>query len=811
TDLGGTPSLRALLARVRKVTLSAFDHQELSFEQIVEDLQPERSLSHSPIFQVLFTLHNTPVVEQKIGDLLISPLEVEHTTSKYDLSLDLGKTEAGELEGFFEYNSDLFEAETIARLARHFTRVLEEMARDIEQPINAFVLLTEDEVQRQTVTWNTVEAPYELNEGYVERFRRQAALTPQAVALVCGTDSLTYRELDRRSNALALRLRARGVGPERLVAVLDQRDLPLAVALLAILKAGGAYLPLDPSQPLSRLRQMIRQSGCAFVLTGEPFAARLQSVLDDFPAGERPAWEVLNATEEAAEGPELPWQGERLAYVIYTSGSTGLPKGVMVEHRGMLNHLLAKVAALDLRPSDCVAQNASQCFDISIWQLLAAWLVGARVHLFPDQQAHQPAELLAEVQRGGVTVLELVPSLLRALLDLLEQRQVAPPAALRWLIATGEALPADLCQRWLALAPQIPLLNAYGPTECSDDVTHMEITQADELSGPVAPLGYPLPNTRLYVLDAAQQLVPVGVSGELWVGGVGVGRGYLNDSRRTAEAFRPDPFGAPGQRLYRTGDLVRARPDGQMEFLGRIDQQVKLRGYRIELGEIEAALRKHPSVRDCLVILRESETHNARLLAYVVPHSEAAVSPADLSAHLKNMLPEYMLPAGYLLLDALPLTANGKVDRKALPEPEYQFAQEDTPYVAPSTPTEQTLAAIWSSVLEYPRVGIHDDFFLLGGHSLLAIRLMSQIEQQFARHLPLEMIFQWRTIAELASVLDRVTAQSAWETTSDPAWEELNLYTEATLATSDCPEVWPQDLASEPTTILLTGATSFLG
>ncbi|HVU69571.1 MAG TPA: amino acid adenylation domain-containing protein, partial [Ktedonobacteraceae bacterium] len=623
------------------------------------------------------------------------------------------------------------------------------------------VLLTEDEVQRQTVTWNTVEAPYELNEGYVERFRRQAALTPQAVALVCGTDSLTYRELDRRSNALALRLRARGVGPERLVAVLDQRDLPLAVALLAILKAGGAYLPLDPSQPLSRLRQMIRQSGCAFVLTGEPFAARLHSVLDDVPAGERPAWEVLNATEEAAEGPELPWQGERLAYVIYTSGSTGLPKGVMVEHRGMLNHLLAKVAALDLHPSDCVAQNASQCFDISIWQLLAAWLVGARVHLFPDQQAHQPAELLAEVQRGGVTVLELVPSLLRALLDLLEQGQMALPTELRWLIATGEALPADLCQRWLALVPQIPLLNAYGPTECSDEVTHLEIT-AGELRGPVAPLGYPLPNTRLYVLDAAQQLVPVGVSGELWIGGVGVGRGYLNDPRRTAEAFRPDPFGPPGQRLYRTGDLVRARPDGQMEFLGRIDQQIKLRGYRIELGEIEAALRKHPSVRDCVVILRNDGKSEARLLAYVVLDRQNLPKRGEVLDFLSEHLPEYMVPHTFIILDALPLNSRGKIDRKALlPPEESDFTLETLTYVAPRTPLEQTLAAIWAEVLEIGRVGVEDNFFEIGGHSLLIAQILGRVRDQYQLELPFRTIFTSPTIAALAGVIERVQKREA--------------------------------------------------
>ncbi len=763
TNLSGVPTFRALLAQVREVTLGAFDHQDIPFEQLVEELQPERSLSHSPIFQVMLTLQNMPVVEQKIGDLTVSPLTVEHTTAKYDLLLTLGKTEAESLEGFFEYNVDLFEAPTIARLARHFTGILEQMTRNIDQPIDSFALLTEAELQQQTITWNRVEVPYGLEQGYAERFAEQARRTPEALAVSCGKEQLTYRQLDRRANALAQRLREEGIGPEKLVAVLDQREVPWAIALLAIWKAGGAYLPLDPAQPVSRLRQMIRQSDCGLLLVGPAFAARLQSVLDEFPAEQRPAWQELRELEEEAEqGPELCWQGRQLAYVIYTSGSTGQPKGAMVEQAGMLNHVLAKVAELELHAGDCVAQTASQCFDISLWQLLAVWLVGGRVCIFSQEQAHDPQRLLAEVQRVEVTILEIVPSLLRALLEVLERGTDRVASSLRWLLLTGEGLPVELCQRWFALSPGISLLNSYGPTECSDNVTHQQIRQASELAGPLAPLGYPLPNTRLYILDAAGQPVPVGVSGELWIGGKGVGRGYVGDGRRTAEVFRPDPFGEGGQRLYRSGDLARYRAEGQIEFLGRMDQQVKLRGYRIELGEIEAVLRKHEAVRDCVVVVRAEGEADPRLLAYVVLGKQNLPRRSEVQDFLAEHLPEYMIPHTFIILDELPLNSRGKIDRKALPSPEEsEFTLDTMTYVAPRTPLEQALATIWAEVLEVGRVGIEDNFFELGGHSLLIAQILGRVRDDLQIELPFRVLFTSPTIAALANLIERLQMREA--------------------------------------------------
>ncbi len=454
------------------------------------------------------------------------------------------------------------------------------MARNVEQSIDEFVLLSEAEWQQQIVEWNATTRDYALDSRYADLFTGQVARTPEAPAVTCEGETLSYAELDRRANRLAHHLQDQGIGPESLVALLDERGIPLLVAILAVFKAGGAYLPLDPAHPPSRLRQILSHSRCDLVLVGHAFAARIQEVLEEMEPGTRPQWEEIKTLSEGPESapPNAATPGS-LAYVIYTSGSTGQPKGALVEQRGMLNHLFAKVEALDLGAQDCVAQTASQCFNISVWQFLAALLVGGRVQIFPNELAHDPTRLLSSVEQQAVSILETVPSLLRAVLEIYKEGQAARPALsrLRWLVPTGEALPADLCRRWLACYPAIPLMNAYGPTECSDDVTHFIISQplAEQVS--VAPIGRPIANMRLYILDQGLQPVPLGASGELYVGGVGVGRGYLGEAQRTAEVFVPDPFSAEaGTRLYRTGDLARFQVDGTIEFLGRIDHQVKI-------------------------------------------------------------------------------------------------------------------------------------------------------------------------------------------------------------------------------------------
>ncbi|HEX8852917.1 MAG TPA: amino acid adenylation domain-containing protein, partial [Pyrinomonadaceae bacterium] len=444
-----------------------------------------------------------------------------------------------------------------------------------------------------------------------------------------------------------------------------------------------------------------------------------------------------------------------LAYVIFTSGSTGVPKGAMVEHRGMLNHLYAKISDLQLTAADAVAQTASQCFDISVWQFLSALLVGGRVNIFDDEAAHDAARLLGEIQSRRITIFETVPTLLRATLNHAEASgaERLQLDALRWMLVTGEALPPDLCRQWLDAYPAVPLLNAYGPTECSDDVTHCVISEPPAEDVVHMPIGRPVSNMSLYVLDAHLKPVPVGVSGELYVGGVGVGRGYLNNPAQTARVFIPNPFSAaPGARLYKTGDLARFLSDGQIEFLGRVDYQVKIRGFRIELGEIETALAAHASVHETAVMVREDAPGDKRLVAYVVPRAGELTSTSELRSFIKQRLPEYMLPSAFVLLDALPLTPNGKVDRKALPAPEGERPELNAEFTAPRTPAEEQLAAIWQQVLRVERVGVYDNFFELGGDSILMIQIISKASA-VGLHLTLRQFFQHQTIAELSTLV----------------------------------------------------------
>jgi amino acid adenylation domain-containing protein len=470
--------------------------------------------------------------------------------------------------------------------------------------------------------------------------------------------------------------------------------------------------------------------------------------------------------EQIGENLPVCARPQHLAYVIYTSGSTGAPKGTMIEQRGMLNHLYAKVDALGLSDADTIAQTASQCFDISVWQFLAALLVGGRVHIFKDEVSHDPERLLLEVERQRVTILETVPSLLHMLLQTIETGAGNKPRLqlLRWLIPTGEALPPAFCGRWLAAYPHIPLLNAYGPTECSDDVTHFPIYRPLEDDLVNTPIGRPIPNMRLYILDRTLNPLPLGVAGELYVGGVGVGRGYLGDPQRTAEAFLVDADpagdGAPG-RLYKTGDLARYRPDGTIEFLGRIDHQVKLRGYRIELGEIETVLGQHEAVRQAVVVARQDAPGDKRLAAYVVPAEGSALDTAELKQHLLQSLPAYMLPGSFVVLEALPLTPNGKLDRAALPAPEPgQFDRRET-YAAPRNDLEEVVAGTWEEVLGVEQVGIHDSFFELGGHSLLLMQVISRLRSALQVELLPGHFAGAHTVAQFAASIEHLKSGGA--------------------------------------------------
>ena len=766
TDLSGNPTFGELVQRVREVTLQAYDHQDVPFEKLVEELQPARNLRYSPLFQVMFVLQNVPLAAQDLSGLVISPFKLENTTAKFDLSLCLQETEQG-LSGYLEYNTDLFEASSIERMLGHFQRLLEAIVADPTRRLADLPLLSEAEQQLLLLHWNATQTAAQEPLDLLTRFEAQVARSPQAMAARCGEQWLSYQQLHQQASQLTQHLQAHGVGRETLVGLLAERGLPLLSAILAVFKAGGAYLPLDPRHPAARLRQIVQHSRCPLVLASSATISTLEHILQELPGESRPQvllLEELLGQEPGAASPVVPAHPRQLAYVIYTSGSSGAPKGVMVEQAGMLNHLQAKISALQLSAADRVAQTASQCFDISVWQLLAALLVGGEVHILPDEVAHDPARLLQQIEGQHLSVLETVPSLLRALLDTLEAaEQGSQPdlAGLRWLMPTGEALPTELGRRWLRLYPHVPLVNAYGPTECSDDVTHHFLQEMPEERAGSVPIGRPIANTQLYVLDARLRPVPIGVNGQLYVGGVGVGRGYLAEAGRTAEAFGPDPFsGVVGARLYRTGDVARYRADGTLEFLGRLDQQVKLRGYRIELGEIEAVLRQQAGVRDCVVLLREDVPDTPRLVAYVVTQPEQSASVKEWQRAVGEVLPEYMLPSAYVLLDALPRTPNGKLDRLALPAPSQDRSLSETAYVAPRTPIEAELATIWSQLLGLERVGIHDNFFEVGGHSLLITQIIARLRDVFQVELPLRVLFKSPTVAELSSAIERVKARS---------------------------------------------------
>lgn len=845
TDFDDNPTFLELLKRVRETALGAYEHQDVPFEKLVESLQPDRNLSHNPLTQVMFALQNVPQEEVHLPNLsfvalngvertLVTGLGAQTTqehesqlhramsenkTAMFDL--DMTFWERGEkLVAEIKYNTDLFEPATIDRLQEHFLTLLKSIVANPAQRVNDLSLLPSEERTLLIEEWNATETPYPLTQLFHEFVIEQAQATPTALAVSDDEEQLSYRDLLTRAEQLAAHLQALGIRPEQeqLLGLYVERSVSWAVAVLAIMLAGGVYLPLDPHHPAGRLRYVLQHAGCQRVLTTRAQVTHLSDLLDSTLFVQVHCIEDLLEQGVPKVYQPIQYSGEHLAYVIYTSGSTGMPKGVMVEHKGMLNHLLAKVEALELGEQDIVAQTASHCFDISVWQLLAAWLVGGHTRIYPEQVAIDPEALLQHIETDAISVIEVVPSLLRATLDLLDLASNGPRPALshlRWMIPTGESLGTDLVQRWFHYYAHIPLLNAYGPTECSDDVTHHVLTEVlePEALGSAVPIGRALPNLRVYVLDVRQRLQPVGIWGEIYVGGVGVGRGYLADPVRTAQSFVPDPFATlEGGRLYRTGDVGRYHADGTIEFLGRVDHQVKLRGYRIELGEIEHVLHTHPGVRESLVLVREDEPGRQRLVAYIVPQPGEHPALEDLQRLAREALPEYMIPTAFVQLEAFPLMPNGKINRQELPVPgEQDVSQSHTDYLAPRTPLEWQLADLWSTLLGVERVGVSDDFFALGGHSLLTVRLVSEIEKLFGKRLPLAAIFQNRTIATLAQVLSRPSDVAPWALGLEQPSQKLDLLAEAVLDMTDCPEVWPDEFNAEPANILLTGATGFLG
>ncbi|HKV09763.1 MAG TPA: amino acid adenylation domain-containing protein [Thermoanaerobaculia bacterium] len=741
-DLSGDPSFADFLARTRETALDAFAHQDLPFDRLVEDLQPERDLSRPPLAQVLFALQNVPRESLELPGLTATPVELDTDTAKLDLSLSFLEQE-GELAGAVEYDSGLFDAARIRRLAGHLRELLEGAVASPKQRLSELPLLSMAE-RRQLLAWNATEVSYPREILLHQLFEAQAERSPDAVAVRFEEQSLTYRELDLYANRLAGWLRANGVGPEAVVGVLLDRSLEMVVALYAVLKAGGAYLPLDPSYPRERLSFFVEDAAPRVVLTTSSLAELL-------PPGTRAVrLDTDTLTTEEGGPPETLTRPDGLAYAIYTSGSTGRPKGAMNAHRGIVNRILWMQEAYGLGPGDRVLQKTPFSFDVSVWEFFWPLAVGARLVLARPGGHRDPSYLVDVIEREGITTLHFVPSMLRSFLDASGLERCA---SLKRVIASGEELPADLATRLFDRLGWAELHNLYGPTEAAVDVTAWPCRR--DTVGAGVPIGRPIANLRIHLADWNGQPVPAGVPGELLIGGTGVGRGYLARPALTAERFVPDPWSPePGARLYRTGDLARYRDDGAIDYLGRLDHQVKIRGFRVELGEIEAALAALPGVGAAVVLAREYGPGDRRLVAYLVPEDGAELSPEALREALRGTLPEALLPAAFVSLPALPLSPNGKVDRRALSAiaPDGSAVPE-RPYTPPGSPVEETLAEIWAGLLKVERVGIHDNFFDLGGHSLLAHQLTVRVRESFGVDLPLRSLFEAPTIARFALVV----------------------------------------------------------
>ncbi len=739
-QLAGDPTFLALLATVRETALGAYAHQDLPFEMLVEALQPERDMSRTPLFQASLVLQTAPPPTLALSCLTVTRLESHNGTSQFDLTLSLTE-EAGQLTGSIEYSLDLFEEPTIARLASNFETVLAGVLERPDRRISELPLLAVQERQQILKDWNATERLYPRDRCVHDLVEAQASQTPDALAVVLDEERLTYRELTARANQLAHYLRRYAVGPDVLVGISLERSLDMVIGLLAILKAGGAYVPIDPDSPRERMAFMLEDAGMAVLLTHRAVAEQLPAYggrilcLDR----DRPLIEQESPLHRC-ESLSL----QNLAYTIYTSGSTGRPKGAWIPHAGLLNRLQWMQERFPLTPDDRVLQKTPFSFDVSVWEFFWPLIVGARLVLARPGD-HKNAERLVEVIRQQqITTLHFVPPMLQTFL---EAPGISACDSLRRVICSGEALPAELQRRFFERMGA-ELHNLYGPTEASIDVTAWACQRDDRR--PFVPIGRPIANTQIYLLDGHLEPVPIGVPGELYIGGEGVGRGYLNRPDLTAEKFIPDPFcERAGARLYKTGDVARFLPDGTIVFLGRNDHQVKIRGYRIELGEVEAVLSRHPRVQGAAVLVGE-EQEDKRLVAYVVPPEGRETDAGDLRRFMREQLPDYMVPAAFVILEALPLSLNGKVDRAALRLTKQSPPQRDTIYEAPRSDVERAIAAVWQEVLEAKTVSIHDNFFDLGGQSLLLAKVWSKLRGQFHREPTMLDLFQYPTIESLA-------------------------------------------------------------
>ena len=740
TDLSGDPTFEELLGRVRETTLNAYEHEDLPFEKLVEELHPARAATHMPFTRVMFALQTSVTEEVKWPNLTLRFVDSETQTAKFDLTLVLQMTGRG-LVAQAEYNRDLFEVASIERLLQHFEILLTGIAENPRRRLSQLPLLTEAERQQVVVAWNNTKTEYPREKCIHELFEAQVERTPNAVAVVFGKQSLTYQGLNERANRLAHHLKTFSVGPDVLVGICLERSVDMIVAMLAILKAGGAYMPIEATYPRERLTFMLTDSTTPLLLTQQRLASLLPKPANVLCLDSD--WELI-ARESRRNLPRSATP-ESLAYVIYTSGSTGTPKGVAVPHRAV-NRLVLNTNYIQLNSNDRVAQVSNASFDAATFEIWGALLNGGTLVGITRDMALSRGDFARELKEQKISAMFLTT----ALFNLLAAESPDAFETLRTVMFGGEAADPKAAVRVLKHKPPQHLLNVYGPTENTTFSTGYEMrTTADGVM--TVPIGRPISNSQCYILDAHLNPMPVGVPGELHVGGDGLARGYWNRPQLTAQKFIRNPF-QPGELIYKTGDLARLLPDGNIEFIGRLDQQVKIRGFRVELGEIEAVLGRHPAIRECAVCLRKDEAGNDRLVAYFVVNGKREPSFDELLRFLKERLPEYMVPTTFVPLDALPLTPNGKLDRKALPEP--GKGRPMTEGVAtPRDEIELKLTAIWENVLDIHPIGIEDKFFDLGGHSLLAVKVIAQIEKVFGRRLRLATIFQAPTVDQLAAII----------------------------------------------------------
>ncbi|MEH1860991.1 MAG: amino acid adenylation domain-containing protein [Nostoc sp.] len=781
TQIEDNPSFSQFLQQVRSVVWDAHAHQNLPFEQVVEALQPERSLSYNPLFQVVFVLENFSLDTLELPDISLTPEMAERGTSQFDLSLSIWQIQKG-LIGSWEYNSDLFEADTIARMTGHFQTILSAIAAHPDQRIGELPLLTEPERHQLLMEWNNTQANYPQDKCIHQLFEEQVQRTPDAVAVVFENQKLTYHELNSQANQLAHYLQSLGVRADVLVGLCVERSLSMIVGILGILKAGGAYVPLDPEYPQERLSFMLEDTGLSVVLTQEKLVDKLGDRLwrgfADSPEEtlrDRKVdviyldsnWDIIN--QQTKHNPTTSTKADNLAYVMYTSGSTGQPKGVAVDHRAV-NRLVINTNYIDIKPTDVIAQASNYAFDAATFEIWGALLHGARLVGVSKELALSPQDFAAFMRSQGISVLFLTTALFNQI------AQEVPSAfnSLRHLLFGGEAVDPKWVKEVLKNGAPQRLLHVYGPTENTTFSSWYLVQDVPEDATNI-PIGRAIANTQVYILDKNLQPVPVGVPGELHIGGAGLAQGYLHRPETTAEKFIEIELFDQVERVYKTGDLVRSLPDGNIEYIGRIDNQVKIRGFRIELGEIETVLSQYPYVQASCAIAREDIPGDKRLVAYIVPQKEqtcterlalsAVVRAASrregsrstltvsvLRSFLKSKLPEYMVPSAIVILEALPLTSNGKLDRRALPAPDLHSQLSDK-YVAPRNSIEEILSGIWVQVLKVEQVGIHDNFFELGGHSLLATQIISRIPEAFGTSLPLRSLFKSPTVAQLSEVI----------------------------------------------------------